>query len=125
QQFEDWSADYRMYGHGRADPQRLFEVVRGHLSQQQGDAVVALDDTRIRKSGKKVHGAKYTRDPLSPPFHTNLVRAQRFVQTSMALRGEQGAARMLPVDWVHAPAPPKPHSNADAQELARHKQKCK
>jgi hypothetical protein len=126
QQFEDWSADYRMYGRGRADPQRLFEVVRRHLcAQQEGDAVVALDDTRIRKSGKKVHGAKYTRDPLSPPFHTNLVRAQRFLQTSMALRGEQGAARMLPVDWVHAPAPHKPSKDADAQELARHKQQRK
>jgi DDE superfamily endonuclease len=126
QQFEDWSADYRMYSCGRADPQRLFEVVRAKLCAMDAeDVVVALDDTRIRKTGKKVYGAKYTRDPLSPPFHNNLYRAQRFLQVSMALPGEQGAARMLPVDWVHAPTPHKPHKNADAQELERHKQQCK
>ena len=108
-QFRDWSADYRFYERNRVDPERLFEPVRQWLCEhQQGPVVLAMDDTRIRKTGKKVHGAKYVRDPMGPPFSVNFIRAQRFVQTSMACRGPNGQARMIPVDWVHAPFPPKP-----------------
>ncbi len=116
-QFEDWTAHYRMYGKGRVEPERLFAAVREQLCQAtQGPLVAALDDTRLRKTGRKVHGAKYVRDPLGPPFHLNLIRAQRFLQTSMAWSDAQGAARMIPVDWVHAPWPDKPARDADAQE---------
>jgi hypothetical protein len=30
---------------------------------------VALDDTRLRKTGRSIPQAFYQRDPLSPPFH--------------------------------------------------------
>jgi hypothetical protein len=117
-QFEDWSADYRMYSQNRVTPECLFDVVRRELcALEEGPVVVAMDDTRTRRTGRKVQGASYVRDPLSPPFHTNLVRAQRFVQASMALKGSDGEARMLPVDWVHAPLPPKPSKKAGDQEL--------
>lgn len=116
-QFEDWSADYRMYTQDRVEPESLFDIVRQHLcAQDEGPVVAGMDDTRTRRTGRKVHGASYTRDPLSPPFHLNLMRAQRFVQTSMALKGEQGQARMVPVDGVHAPLPPKPGKKATEQE---------
>lgn len=107
-QFRDWSADYRFYERNRVKPERLFEVVRQWLCEhQQGPVVLAMDDTRLRKTGRKVHGVKYVRDPLGPPFHVNLIRAQRFLQTSMACKGPNGQARMIPVDWVHAPFTPK------------------
>lgn len=124
-QFNDWSADYRMYGKGRVDPQRLFEVARARLcAMDAGPVVVALDDTRIRKSGRKVYGAKYTRDPLGPTFHVNFIRAQRFLQASMALKGQDGQARMVPVDWVHAPTPNKPGKKASDEEQAVYKEQC-
>ena len=44
--------------------------------------VTALDDTALRKTGRKIPGVGYRRDPMSPPFHVNLVPAQRFVQLS-------------------------------------------
>lgn len=118
-QFRDWSADYRFYERNRVNPEGLFEPVRQWLSEhQQGPVVLALDDTRLHKTGRKVHGVKYVRDPMGPPFHVNFIRAQRFVQTSMACRGPSGQARMIPVDWVHAPFPPKNAAGA-AHQAAR------
>lgn len=125
QQFKDWSADYRMYGCNRVQPEQLFDVVRRHIcAMDDGPAVVALDDTRIRKTGKKTFGAKYTRDPLGPPFHVNFIRAQRFLQTSMAIKNGDGQARMVPVDWFHTPVPQKPGKKATPQERAQYEKQC-
>jgi len=116
--FEDWSADYRMYSSERVDCQKLFGAVRrtlsGWPSRASGDpVVVALDDTRLRKSGRKTHGVKYTRDPMGPPFHVNFIRAQRFLQISMASPERCGMVRMIPIDFVHAPAPQRPRPGSD------------
>lgn len=121
-QFDDWSADYRLYGRDRAKPERLFEPVRQWLCEhQQGPVVVAMDDTCLRKTGRRVYGVKYMRDPLGPPFRVNFMRAQRFVQVSMACTGRDGQARMIPVDWVHAPVPAKPGPDADGEEIKKHR----
>lgn len=124
-QFQDWSADYRMYNRDRVSGELLFDVVRRQLcALDGGPVVVAMDDTRTKRTGRKVEGATYTRDPLSPPFHVNFIRAQRFVQASMALKGKDGQARMLPVDWVHAPLPAKPSKKAsEAEREAYRKQR--
>ena len=117
QQFKDWSAGYRLYGNNRATPEQLFEPVRQWLCEhQQGPIVMAMDDTHLRKTGRKVHGVKYVRDPLGPAFRVNLMRGQRFLQTSMACKGANGQARMIPVDWVHAPMPAKPRPDAQDQK---------
>lgn len=121
-QFGDWSADYRLYERGRTDPERLFEPTRQWLTDhQEGPIVLAMDDTHLRKAGAKVHGAQYRRDPMGPPFQVNLVRAQRFLQLSMALKGKEGAARMIPTDWTHAPLPKKPKRDADEKALETYK----
>ena len=120
--FCDWSADYRMYSSQRVEPERLFKPVRQALTERLGSAeplVAALDDTRLRKGGRKTHGVKYTRDPLGPPFHVNFIRAQRFLQISMASPAGNGMARMIPIDFVHAPVPQKPRRDADEQTCAQ------
>lgn len=125
QLFSDWTADYRMYSHERVDPGKLFAPVRQRLTQQlASDAplVAALDDTRLRKTGSKTHGVKYTRDPLGPAFHVNFIKAQRFVQLSMASPAGDGMARMVPIDFVHAPAAVKPRRDADPLALAQYRQ---
>jgi len=125
-QHQDWSADYRMYERGRVTPEQLFEPVRQWLcDNQQGPIVTAMDDTCLRKTGRKIHGAKYLRDPLSPPFHMNLMRAQRFLQSSMALKTASGQATMIPVDWVHAPVPPKPKAAEGKDAWMRYKEESK
>jgi len=120
--FFDWTADYRMYSSERVEPENLFAPVRQALTARLGSAepvVAALDDTRIRKSGAKTHGVKYTRDPLGPAFHVNFIKAQRFIQISMASPADDGMARMIPIDFVHAPAAQRPRPGADEQARSR------
>ena len=73
--------------------------------------VAAMDDSLLRKTGRKVHGAKYQRDPLSPAFHTNLTLAQRVLQISAAVPDGHGRALLVPVDFLHAPLPAKPRKD--------------
>jgi hypothetical protein len=74
--------------------------------------IAALDDTLCKKTGRHIPGATYARDPLSPPFHVNLVRGLRFVQASVLVRATQflGPARALPVCFEPAPPAVKPPS---------------
>lgn len=120
--FWDWGADYRMYSKHRVEPLKLFGPVRRALIgalEQTAPVVAALDDTRLPKSGRKTYGVKYTRDPLGPPFRVNFIKAQRFVQISLGSPSGEGGARMIPVDFVHAPAPKKPKANADERSRAQ------
>jgi hypothetical protein len=117
----DWSADYRVFSKDRWEPDLLFRpVLRGSLSHlpESHPVIVAVDDTPLRKSGKKTSGVAYRRDPLSPPFHVNLVLAQRFIQFSFLIPTKPElptAARAVPVRFEHAPSVKKPKKNA-AQE---------
>ena len=114
-----------MYSDQRVEPAKLFAPVRQTLSDRLASGaplVAAIDDTRLSKSGRKTYGVKYTRDPMGPPFHVNFIKAQRFLQISMASPADNGMARMIPIDFVHAPAPKKPGAKADEQTRARFRQ---
>jgi hypothetical protein len=122
---QDWSADYRLYSQARLEPEPLFDCALHAVEQKLGPGkplVVALDDSLLRKRGPHVHGVRWSRDPLGPPFAVNLVRAQRVVQLSAALPTSPAQARMVPVDFVHAPLPAKPKASASAQEQAAYVQ---
>jgi hypothetical protein len=126
---QDWSADYRLYAHRRLDPEVLFGCVREELRTRRkpgGRLVLALDDSLLRKRGPRAHGVKWLRDPLGPPFSVNFVRGQRVVQFSAALQNGPAQARMVPVDFQHAPAPPKFSAELEPAEqaalMARRKQ---
>jgi hypothetical protein len=116
-QDEDWSADYRLFSQSPWSQTDLFApVVQGVLDRLAPGLpfVAALDDTRLPKTGTKIPGASRGRDPLSPPFHVNLIWAQRFLQVSGFVRdGETAApARSIPVRYCHAPAVAKPKRSA-------------
>lgn len=120
-QFVDWSADYRLFSKDQWDQQQLFApVVRGVLDLLPPGAalVTALDDTHAQKTGTKIPGVAYRRDPLSPPFHVNLIRAQRFIQLSALLPAGQtpAAARAIPLRFEHSPSVPKPKRSASIEE---------
>lgn len=125
---QDWTADYRLYSQDRVDPQLLFahalDVVNSHLSPSAA-LVAAIDDTLVRKTGTKIDGVGWKRDPLGPAFQTNLVRGQRYVQLTAAWPGPDGQARMIPVDFTHAPTPPKPTKHASDAERQQYKEKRK
>jgi len=120
QQFTDWSAAYRLFERQRFDADALFAPVRrevvARLSPEE-PLVVMMDDTLMRKRGRKVHGAGWKRDPLGPPFSANFVWGQRFLQVSAALpdRSLAGRARGIPIDLTHAPAAAKPGKRASKE----------
>ncbi len=126
-QFSDWSAPYRLFARRRVQPDRLFDVVRRNaveLLPPQEPLTIALDDTLLPKSGTHIPGVAYRRDPLGPRFQVNLIRAQRFVQFSLAVPDLQqpGACRMVPIDFHHAPTPAKLRRNATAEQWAVYRQ---
>jgi len=120
-QFHDWTADFRLFSAARFDENSLFATLRRAVLKElpRGAPVVAaMDDTIIRKTGTKIHGVSWRRDPLGPPFRTNLVRGQRYLQISAALPGGEApcAANMIPIDFRHCPTPLKPRKDAPKQE---------
>lgn len=120
QQFMDWSSAYRLFSQKRLDTSKLFDVCRqGVLKEikEQQMIVTHMDDTILKKTGKKVPGTAWRRDPLGPPFQTNLVWGQRFLQISMALPNVQGCcqSRAVPIDFHHCPTVKRPGKCADEQ----------
>lgn len=119
QQFRDWSAAYRLFYGQRMDTEHLFSLIREELLAKhihtQDPIYAHMDDTNIRKRGKKVAGAGWMRDPLGPPFHTNFIWGQRFIQLSISLTERLGTcqSRAIPVDFHHCPPVKKPKKNDD------------
>jgi len=133
QQFGDWSAAYRLFEQERFDHEALFAPVRrtvlDRLDPHQ-PLVAMMDDTLIRKRGRKVHGTGWRRDPLGPPFTANFVWGQRFLQVSAVLPSSPGPgpARGIPIDLVHAPSAAKPRKTAPPEawkEYRRQQQSMK
>jgi len=129
---KDWSADYRIFSRSRWQPQDLFAPVLTHYLQRypQGPLTVALDDTKLSKTGKKIPTAFWQRHPLSPPFRINLLYGLRFLQASLLFPHYQEgdfSARALPVRFHEVPAVDKPGRRAppQAQQEYRRLQKMK
>ena len=125
----DWSADYRLFSRAAWDGHEVFalllpKIIDLYPSSQQ-TIVAALDDTNVRKTGTHIPGVAYRRDPMSPPFQTNLIRAQRFVQTSIAVpfASKGAAARAIPVAFDHAPSAGKLPKNASEEDTQRHRER--
>jgi hypothetical protein len=89
--------------------------------------VVHMDDTIIRKTGKKVKGTSWRRDPLGPPFHTNFIWGQRFIKLSLAIPHQQGIgpSRSIPIEFKHCPTAAKPKKKASEDEHKIYKEQLK
>lgn len=116
-----WSAEYFLHSRSSWDPQQLFvPILRRGLALCRGRYIgVAADDTRLRKTGRSIQQAFYTRDPLSPPFHPNLMLGLRFLQASLLVPLHRRAAiatRALPIRFQHAPCLKRPRRNASAEQ---------
>lgn len=130
-QFQDWSADYKVCSRSPWEPRQLFEVVLDHLpgllSSAQSPVIVAIDDTILKKTGRRIPGVKVLRDPMSPPFHVNFCFGLRFVQVSVLVSPRQtdGPARALPVRFDFAPPANKPKKNAPEEDWDKYKEEKK
>jgi hypothetical protein len=110
-----WSSDYRVFSRSPWAVRDLFApIVEAALALPgQGPLVVAGDYTHLVRAGRKVQAAHWMRDPLSPPFHVNLVRGVRFFQLAMIVPCGLAAPRAVPVAFAPSPVPRKPGRGAD------------
>lgn len=125
-QDRSWGQEYLFYSRSAWDPQQLFlPLLRQALAFCPDRFVgVAVDDTRLRKTGRCIPQASYQRDPLSPPFHTNLMRGLRFLQASLLLplhRRADWSARGLPIRFEEVSVVKKPGKRASAQARQQYK----
>jgi DDE superfamily endonuclease len=121
-QFVDWTAAYQLFQNDRMNMDRLFETSSKVCLEQLNPTqmiIVHMDDTIIRKIGKKIPGTAWRRDPLGPAFHTNFIWAQRFIQLSMSLHDIkfQGPSKAIPIDFHHCPSVKKPSKKATDEEV--------
>ena len=124
-QFQDWTAAYRLFSRERLAPAALFAGIRSAcLEQLDAGAPLCLsvDDSLLPKCGPKITGVAWHRDPQGPPFQVNLIRAQRVLQFSCLVPIPGSAAvRGVPIDFLHAPKPPKLSSKATAEQQQEHR----
>jgi hypothetical protein len=129
-QQRSWSSEYFLHSRCRWEPQTLFAgVLRRALPYCRGRLVgVAVDDTRLRKTGRAIPQARYHRDPLSPPFHVNLMRGVRFLQASLLVplhRRAQASCRALPLRFAEAAPVKKPSRKASPEVWREYKRMSK
>ena len=112
-QLSSWSAEYFLHSRCRWDPRRLFApILQRALPFCPGRYIgVAVDDTRLRKTGRSIRQAFFQRDPLSPPFHVNLMLGLRFLQASLLVplyRRAPVGTRALPIHFEEVAAVKRP-----------------
>lgn len=121
-QQQDWSADYKLHARARWDPAALFQPVLERAAPLclGPFLVVALDDTRIAKTGRKILSAFYQRDPLSPKFRFNLMWGLRFLHVSLLVplyrSFPDASPRSLPLRFHEVPALKKPGKKASDEQ---------
>ena len=129
-QFVDWSGAYRLFSKQRVDVSKILNVVQSNVLQETDCLpyiVAHMDDTVIKKTGKRIPGTAWRRDPLGPHFQTNFIWGQRFIQMSLALpRNEKiGQSRAIPVDFHHCPTVVRPRKTAEKEQWQAYKEEKK
>jgi hypothetical protein len=125
-----WSAEYFLHSRCQWDPQQLFAPLlkRALAYCPQRLVGVALDDTRLRKTGRTIPQAFYQRDPLSPPFHLNLVLGLRFLQASLLVplhRRAPVGTRALPIRFQEVSRIKRPGQKATAEMQQQYREAVK
>ncbi|OQA54975.1 MAG: hypothetical protein BWY42_01586 [Candidatus Omnitrophica bacterium ADurb.Bin277] len=124
----DWSGAYRIFSESRVQVSEFFrENLKNVLSELSGKEplCVAVDDTLLKKSGRKIPGVSYRCDPAGPKFRVNFILAQRFVQFSAILTESTGNKRGIPIGFFHTPSARKPHRKASEETLREYRRQRK
>lgn len=129
-QNRSWSAEYFLHSRCRWDPQQLFRpiVPRALAHCPQRLVGVAIDDTRLRKTGRTILQAFYQRDPLSPPFHLNLLLGLRFLQASLLVplhRNAPVGTRALPIRFQEVSRIKRPGKKATEEMQKQYREAVK
>jgi len=110
---KNWSSEYFLHSRSQWSSQDLFSgILKRSLGYCRGQLIgIAVDDTRVRKTGKCIKQASWTRDPMSPPFHVNFMLGVRFLQFAILLplhKTLQAAARAVPIRFEEVSAVKRP-----------------
>ena len=123
-QDRDWSADYKLFSRSPWSGEDLFDpVIDEYLGRYpSGPIGAAMDETKLPRTGKKIPGAQWMRDPLSPAFHANLMWGERRLHVSMLFPhyqengGQKVPCRAVPLRFEQTPHVKKPGKQASEQE---------
>jgi DDE superfamily endonuclease len=124
-------ADYKFYSERKWNVQQLFHPILLAMIPyiKDGCLRIAVDDTRLPKTGKKIPQARWHRDPMGPPFRTNLIWGLRYLQMSVLLPlyqiSENVPTRAIPIRFISAPYVKKPGKKADESEWEHYRQLSK
>ena len=124
----DWNQFYRLFTKRRLNIDALEKALLLQLLQElspDAPVVLLVDDTQLRKSGKKIPGTKWLRDKLGPKFNVNLIWGQRFLQVSLAIPSREGGCRSYPITFLHCPILKKIGKKATVQQQREYKDKLK
>jgi DDE superfamily endonuclease len=129
-QHRSWGAEYFLHSRCEWQPQELFRpILQRALAYCPGRLVgVAVDDTRLSKTGRCIQQAFYQRDPLSPPFHVNLMLGLRFLQASLLVptyRLAPVSTRGLPIRFEEVSRVKKPSRKAKPEDWQAYKEAIK
>ena len=125
----EWSSEYRLFSRSPWLLRDLFfHIIKEALlfsGPEEEPIVLAGDFTHLPKSGKNTPFVCCMRDPLSPPFHTNLIFGLRFLQFTQIcpFRAEHPAlpSRSVPICFTSLPAVEKPGKKGTPEQWAEYR----
>jgi len=125
-QHRDWRAEYFLFSRSQWNPAQLFTpIVRRALDWCPGRYIgIAIDDTRLRKTGPRIQQAFFQRDPLSPKFYVNLMFGLRFLQASLLVplfRRAKVGARALPIAFEEVSVVKRPRRKLPKRKAGKGK----
>ena len=133
---DDWSLYYKLFSRSKWNDTELFRPIIEETTAYYPNNYISLavDDTKIKKTGKKIPLTQYYLDPLSPPFHPNLIYGHRVLQFSALLplykqitpdlirqNIHLNVCRGVPVAVDNVPAVKKPGKKATPEELKEYR----
>jgi hypothetical protein len=132
-QDQDWTADYKLFNRSPWQADTLFAPVIERClrhCKEQSYLVLAGDFTHLAQSGKHIAHVSCIRDPMSPPYHVNLIQGLRFFQLAAILplyrHPEQPAPpRSIPLCFSEVPVVKKPGRKASLQQRQAYRAACK
>jgi hypothetical protein len=131
-QHKDWRADYFLFSRCKWDLAALFApILQRALAYCPGRYIgVAIDDTRLHKTGLRIQQAFVQRDPLSPKYHVNFMLGLRFLQASVLVplfRLAKVGTRAIPIAFEEVSVVKRPRRKRPRKASGRKNQaaKCK
>lgn len=115
------SAIYKFFSLLKWSPEELFNPILQNCLPyfKKGYIAIGVDDSKFKKTGKKIPNTGWHRDPMSPKFHVNLIWGLRFLQFSalVPLYDFFGVpCRAIPVRFIDAPPIKKPGKKATEKD---------